>query len=84
MNIPKIEKKEEKKEDIHNVKNLNKLLNISKVIKKEYEQGIFEGDINNIHVIGDIHGDFFTFKRCLELTQCVSFDDIIYTLVSLI
>ena len=73
MNIPKIEK-----EDIHNVKNLNKLLNISKVIKKEYEQGIFEGDINNIYVIGDIHGDFFTFKRCLELTQCVSFDDIIY------
>jgi len=78
MNIPKIEKKEEKKEDIRNVKNLNKLLNISKVIKKEYEQGIFEGEINNIHVIGDIHGDFFTFKRCLELTQCVSFDDIIY------
>ena len=78
MNIPKIEKKEEKKEDIHNVKNLNKLLNVSKNIKKEYEQGIFEGDINNIHVIGDIHGDFFTFKRCLELTQCVSFDDIIY------
>lgn len=78
MNIPKIKKSEEKKEDIHNVKNLNKLLNISKEIKKEYEQGIFEGKFDNIHVIGDIHGDFFTFKRCLELTQCVSFDDIIY------
>jgi hypothetical protein len=78
MNIPKIEKKEEKKEDIHNVKNLNKLLYVSKDIKKEYEKGIFEGKFDNIHVIGDIHGDFFTFKRCLELTQCVSFDDIIY------
>jgi hypothetical protein len=79
MNIQKIKKSEEKKEDIHNVKNLNNLLVISKDIKKEYEKGIFEGKFDNIHVIGDIHGDFFTFKRCLELTQCVSFDDIIYT-----
>jgi hypothetical protein len=78
MNILKIKKSEEKKEDIHNVKNLNKLLNVSKDIKKEYEQGIFEGKFDNTHIIGDIHGDFFTFKRCLELTQCVSFDDIIY------
>ncbi len=78
MNIPKIKNLEERKEDIHNIKNLNNLLVISKDIKKEYEQGIFEGKFDNIHVIGDIHGDFFTFKRCLELTQCVSFDDIIY------
>jgi hypothetical protein len=78
MNIPKIKNLEERKEDIHNIKNLNNLLVISKDIKKEYEQGIFEGKFDNIHVIGDIHGDFFTFKRCLELTECVSFDDIIY------
>ena len=78
MNILKIKISEERKEDIHNIKNHDELLVVYKNKKKEYETGIFEGNFNNIHVIGDIHGDFFTFKRCLELTNCVSFDDIIY------
>lgn len=74
MNIPKIKISEER----NYIKNLNKLLNVSTDIKKEYEDGIYVGDFNKIHVIGDIHGDFITFKRCLELTNCVIFDDIIY------
>lgn len=77
MNILKIKISEERKENILNIKKHNELLVVYK--KKEYEAGIFEGKFDNLHVIGDIHGDFFTFKRCLELTQCVTFDDIIYT-----
>ena len=78
MNILKIKISEERKENILNIKNHDELLVVYKKGKKEYETGIFEGNFDNIHVIGDIHGDFFTFKRCLELTHCVSFDDIIY------
>ena len=29
---------------------------------------------HELYVIGDIHGDFFTLKQSLELTECVNFD----------
>ena len=58
---------------------MNKILNISKYNKIEYENGIFEGKIDEFYVIGDIHGDFFTFKKCLESTGCIIFDDVIYS-----
>ena len=58
---------------------MNKILNISKYNKIEYENGIFEGKIDELYVIGDIHGDFFTFKKCLESTGCIIFDDVIYS-----
>jgi hypothetical protein len=39
--------------------------------------GIYlDENIKNIFVIGDIHGDFYAFKQVLELTKCVTFNDI--------
>ena len=38
------------------------------------ELGVWDDMPNELYVIGDIHGDFFTLKQSLELTGCVLFE----------
>jgi hypothetical protein len=76
-------KKEPNKEPISFIKKLVKTNHITNLLPKniksikKMENGIYEGDFSELYIIGDIHGDFFTFKKTLEMTECISFDDII-------
>lgn len=42
--------------------------------KETNNSGIWQELPNELYIIGDIHGDFFTLKQSLELTGCVTFD----------
>ena len=44
------------------------------VIEDKKMRGVFSKLPNELFVIGDIHGDFFTLKQSLELTGCIEFD----------
>jgi hypothetical protein len=35
-----------------------------------------DNNMKKLFVIGDIHGDFYAFKQVLEMTECVTFDNI--------
>jgi len=45
------------------------------VIENKKNSGVFSELPNELFVIGDIHGDFFTLKQSLELTDCIEFDE---------
>jgi hypothetical protein len=45
------------------------------VIENKKKSGVFSEFPNELFVIGDIHGDFFTLKQSLELTDCIKFDE---------
>ena len=45
------------------------------VIEIKKINGVFSELPNELFVIGDIHGDFFTLKQSLELTDCIEFDE---------
>ena len=45
------------------------------VIENKKKSGVFSELPNELFVIGDIHGDFFTLKQSLELTNCIEFDE---------
>ena len=36
--------------------------------------GIWNKQLDELYIIGDVHGDFFALKQALELTNCVLFD----------
>ena len=46
-----------------------------KVIEDKKGWGVFSKLPNELFVIGDIHGDFFTLKQSLELTGCIEFEE---------
>jgi hypothetical protein len=45
------------------------------IIENKKKSGVFSELPNELFVIGDIHGDFFTLKQSLELTDCIKFDE---------
>jgi hypothetical protein len=47
----------------------------SEIIENKKKSGVFSELPNELFVIGDIHGDFFTLKQSLELTDCIEFDE---------
>jgi hypothetical protein len=45
------------------------------MINYQKNNGVWSKLPNELYIIGDIHGDFFTLKHSLELTECVYFDE---------
>lgn len=43
--------------------------------------GVWNTKPSELHIIGDIHGDFFALKQSLELTNCVKFEDYKHKLI---